>query len=234
MPTLSISLARPTIVTIQTINPSILYTVTTKANSKHFFTFTTKTVTKTRSEPTLKPTNNPTETDNKAIGTSLSPTVRPAQKPKNAKSRNGISSKLKVTTAIINSPPSKSTSIRFKPIHTVTVVTASGFDTTLTPFKTTIRFRTTSAWPPPPGSTIILKPAQHFDCRRTYGGKPANIWVHKGCWEWRVVFLGLFILAFVPGILMGMWGARGGLMWMGVIWHWVRAVEHQLLGIGRM
>jgi len=158
MPTLSIFLARPTIVTIQTINPSILYTVTTKANSKHFFTFITKTVTKTRSEPTLKPTNNPTETDNKAIGTSLNPTVRPAQKPKNAKSRNGISSKLKVTTAIINSPP------------------------------------------------------QHFDCRRTYGGKPVNIWVHKGCWEWRVVFLGLFILAFIPGILMGMWGARGGLM----------------------
>ncbi|KAA8909374.1 hypothetical protein FN846DRAFT_905640 [Sphaerosporella brunnea] len=67
--------------------------------------------------------------------------------------------------------------------------------------------------PPPSSETLHVPPPDHFVCYRTYNGHPVSLWQQTGCWEWRVVFTVMIILATAPGIWLGRAAVVGGLIY---------------------
>jgi hypothetical protein len=61
--------------------------------------------------------------------------------------------------------------------------------------------------PIPTRVTLPRPTRRRFVCKRHFLGKVSKIWRDKGCWEWRIIFIGVAIIGFIPGMIVGNAGA---------------------------
>jgi len=69
---------------------------------------------------------------------------------------------------------------------------------------------TTSLWEetPFPTRTTLPRPTRRrFVCKRHFLGKVSKVWSDKGCWEWRIIFIGVAIIGLIAGMIVGDAGA---------------------------